>query len=400
MGRAAGRIVRILLVIVTALGALALTAAAAGPPQWREVESVHISGDDNVINALVATGPRAIWAFGYDLSSIPEWRVLGERWNGHTWTQLNMPDRETEPAEDRLYGAAATGPGNVWAVGYSATAVGNALDRNLIEHWNGKTWTIVDPHLDAGLRHGLSSVAVSRTDVWGVGDITYPDGPDYVPLVYHRSSDSWKSVPFQIQVPGCKSFWRGTLQSVVIDGSAVYAAGWCQFENFSGPNGPQRGFIARWNHGSWTLAYEVPLGDEVNALSVAPNGQVWAAGDTGTPGAQHVYGQLWHGTGTCWTKVRLPHSSNLGGRLDAVAATAAAIYVAGSYARATTGQDYVLSVDPATGESTLEPISPLDTGPVNVEALVAPPGGSPWLGGSHLSSEAAGFQAILARRLP
>ncbi len=169
-----GRKMRVLIAAIAAAGTLVTSATAASTAvastRWSETPSIHIGGDSTMIQALVSTGPHDIWAFGSDYSpTLGEWRAFGERWNGSTWTRLNLPDRETTPAEDLLYGAAAGGVRSVWAVGSSSTAVGQPRRRDLIERWDVQTWTIVDPILNVGLSRELIGVAesVSRGRVGG-----------------------------------------------------------------------------------------------------------------------------------------------------------------------------------------------------------------------------------------
>ncbi len=216
-----------------------------------------------------------------------------------------------------------------------------------------------------------------------------------MPLVVRHGGGHWSNVPFDVKVPGCRNFPRGELDAVVArSASDVYAAGWCQYEGSL--FGPQRGFIAHWDGGSWSLAYEAPVGQEITSLSVAPGGEIWAGGDNAPSGSSPQRGWLWHGSGTTWTRVGLPIAKGTGG-IRAVAASSTLVYAAGSYASAGLTANYVMSFDPATGAARYEPISAI--GAVSnlfVNALVAPTGGLPWLGG--LADTASSSGAILARR--
>ena len=90
------------------------------------------------------------------------------------WTIVSSPN--PHPIRNYLAGLAATGPADLWAVGY-VTDYGANTYQTLIEHWDGTSWTLA-----ASPRPGRSSTlegigAVGPGDVWAVGvqdsNITY-----------------------------------------------------------------------------------------------------------------------------------------------------------------------------------------------------------------------------------
>jgi hypothetical protein len=370
-------------VIAALASAMAIGITTAAPAAttgaWGEMSSIHIAGDSNEIHALVATGQDDIWAFGNDYSgTLGEWRAFGERWTGGSWTRVNMSDRETAPVEDLVYGAAATGPNDVWTVGGSSTAPGIPTRRELIEHWDGTSWQIVEPNVnDIGVSRGLIGVATPEAGkVWAVGEANYGGGSDSVPLVLHKSGSQWTHVPFDLRVPGCPSSSGGEIDSVVAKSDTdVYVAGRC-----AGSTGLERAYIAHWDGANWSLAYEPTSGKEITSLTVAPDGQVWAGGDNGPTHGSVERGLLWHDNGTTWTMAKLPTGQATGG-IRTIAATSRKIYAGGSYDKGLT-YNYVIAYNPATGKSHYERIFSLaDASYIFVDTLVIAPGGRAWFGG-------------------
>ena len=65
---------------------------------------------------------------------------------------------------------------------------------NLIEHWDGSSWTKVANPLPGGPEQLFAVSAVSATNAWAVGH--YDNGTqDYQGLVEHWDGTSWTVVP-------------------------------------------------------------------------------------------------------------------------------------------------------------------------------------------------------------
>jgi hypothetical protein len=65
---------------------------------------------------------------------------LVEHWNGQVWTEVTVPD--PSPSINELYGIAADGASDIWAVGLDE---GVQQDKALTLHWNGQRWSNVWP---------------------------------------------------------------------------------------------------------------------------------------------------------------------------------------------------------------------------------------------------------------
>jgi hypothetical protein len=136
-----------------------------------------------------------VWAVGY-WSTVPDAppSPFIEHWNGRRWKPVDNPVLGTW---SELHGVAATGPDDVWAVGNTEVQVGEdvLVERALIEHWDGKAWTVVrSPVVGRRSPFGLESVdARSASDAWAVGEITKRS--EVVTLSLHWDGERWSRVP-------------------------------------------------------------------------------------------------------------------------------------------------------------------------------------------------------------
>jgi hypothetical protein len=101
-----------------------------------------------------------VWAVGGGSTD-----ALIEHWDGKAWSVVRSPhvgDSST------LYGAVALRPDSAWAVG--SVYAGDGTWATLTEHWNGRTWSLV-PSKPAGRTSTLTGVsAIPGThDLWAVG---------------------------------------------------------------------------------------------------------------------------------------------------------------------------------------------------------------------------------------
>jgi hypothetical protein len=104
--------------------------------------------DQNWLTGVTATGPRDVWAVGWfgDADAGINGQTLIEHFDGSHWTVVPSPNPTPLPGapsqSDSLWGAAAVGPADIWAVG----SIGGTLDVNpstqpLVVRWDGTSWT-------------------------------------------------------------------------------------------------------------------------------------------------------------------------------------------------------------------------------------------------------------------
>ena len=134
---------------------------------WSIVSSPNIGTYGNGLTAVTALSSSDIWAVGEYANHNYGGYTLIEHWNGTQWSIVSSPN--VGNYENGLRSVAATAPNDIWAAGYNWVAPGDILDA-LIEHWNGKQWSIVTSPQPPGGDNALDGVAVvSSTNVWATG---------------------------------------------------------------------------------------------------------------------------------------------------------------------------------------------------------------------------------------
>jgi hypothetical protein len=211
---------------------------------------------------LLSVSARAwndVWAVGWFLPRDTV-HALIEHWDGNTWSRVRAASAPR--ADQGLSGIVAIAPDDAWAVG-SSRAIGTSKTGDLVEHWDGASWTIV---ADAGGHVGynwLNSVAAAGpSNVWAVGS----SGSDFGTFVERWDGSDWRSVPLS-------SATRRTADIVdvsVVSGDDVWAAG-------SNEDG---GVIEHWDGDRWGVAATLALpvrGGGFSAIATGP-GPAWAVG--------------------------------------------------------------------------------------------------------------------------
>jgi hypothetical protein len=134
-----------------------------------------------VLTGVAATSPTNAWAVGRQNGG--PGRTLIEHWDGRHWT-VQAGAKLGGLSASELSGVVATSAHDAWAVGdfHSGT-------RTLIEHWNGRTW-----RLQTGSYLGklFGVAATSSTNAWAVGT-RYKLGPHT--LIEHWDGRTWKIEP-------------------------------------------------------------------------------------------------------------------------------------------------------------------------------------------------------------
>ena len=139
---------------------------------WSIVASSDIGASDDFLNAVTAVSANDIWTVGFTRPlNFTNQTTLVEHWDGSAWTIVPSPNVQEAP--NGLFGVAAAGPADVWAVGYDTPS---HIDRTLAEHWDGSAWTIVPSPNDGTSYNYLMGVAAippsgqGPSDVWAVGN--------------------------------------------------------------------------------------------------------------------------------------------------------------------------------------------------------------------------------------
>lgn len=157
---------------------------------WSAVPTPNTGANFNTLFGIAAKGGKA-WAVGVRLNDDFQDRALIEAWDGAHWTIANNP----QPGSERniLFGASATSASDVWAVGDQEGS--NGRFQTLVEHFDGTRWSVV-PSANPGTtdNHLYGVKAVGPEDVWAVGQQLGATGPDQA-LIEHWDGRQWSVVP-------------------------------------------------------------------------------------------------------------------------------------------------------------------------------------------------------------
>jgi hypothetical protein len=231
-----------------------------------------------IVHAVAARTRQDAWAVGARKRGA-SFGTLIEHWNGKRWTVVASP---SPPARDQrryaiLEAVTAISPTDVWAVGNSVIGVPATASRTLIEHWNGRRWTIVpSPNVTSGgvTNDFLFSVAGSRRDdVWAVGS-----WGDYLAGGFggkrdHALTLHWDGRRWSLSAtPALRQ--RSLLSGV----AAVAGRAWAVGERGLQPD--QHTLTERFDGKRWSVV-SGPPGFSLSAVSARSGESAWAVGANG-----------------------------------------------------------------------------------------------------------------------
>ena len=299
-------------------------------PGWHVAAGATPAGDrwDRLV-AIAGSASDDVWAVGDRLPDPRHVFPLLEHWNGRRWTYYAGASLGGRQAY--LTSVAALAPGDVWAVGDFAS-VGPVPPAPLIEHWNGRSWSLQPTHaltrLKAALPQTLTSVAaVAPDDVWVLGT----PGSNSSDVYLHWNGTSWQL--FRGPKLTSPRLGSAAMQVITTDhrGRLWAVGGWVGI----GETGfPRRGIAERWNGRHWEVNGHAAWREPLTTVAPVAPGDVWAI-TGGSFTAAGTYGlspvQVLHWNGSTW-RVEL----SLGGAgsvtpTGLAAASADDAYVTGHY---------------------------------------------------------------------
>lgn len=126
--------------------------------QWSVVSLPQAASSNNVLLLSVsALSAKDVWAVGSYNTAAYSSNTLVEHWNGLQWSIVSSPTFQTATT---LSGVVALSKDNVWAVGNSFDSSNpNGVSTTLIEHWNGKVWSVVSSPNPNGTYATLNTIA-------------------------------------------------------------------------------------------------------------------------------------------------------------------------------------------------------------------------------------------------
>lgn len=235
-------------------------------PSW--VVRANLSGSYSV--TPVVFGPQSVWVFSEGQDAFTNPSHYAARFDGTTWTQIQLPGI---PAS-----VVALSPSDMWATGISPADVGKANPPELLMHWNGSTWSTLSvplPKVPAGTyEYAGNLVALGPAEVWLTLNKQAGVSGAKTAFLLHWKNKKWSQVKLG-------------LATSIVDFMASDGHGGIWLAS-NGPAPKYAWYFDHFNGGHWTRTLVPPLkGDTVGGvtgLTWIPGTQsVWAAGEEFIP---------------------------------------------------------------------------------------------------------------------
>ena len=278
---------------------------------WTAVAMPQPAGGSTIVNGVDDVAPGNAWAVGTTTSSATDVeRTVIEHWNGKSWTIVPSPNPDIGAAgNDALQAVASTSASDIWAVGQDFENINGGMIFLLLEHFNGTTWTAVASPASTGFDFANAVTAISPTNAWAVGS-----NANQTTLAAHWNGKRWTIVPTPSPMDGASP--TNTLTGVSAAGAKdVWASGYeanVDDQNFRKP------YLLHWNGSTWTLVPAPNAGTEGSLLSgivaLAPT-DIWAVGQTQQDdGAIHSLTDQFNGH--TWSTIPSPDPGQNGPTVD------------------------------------------------------------------------------------
>jgi hypothetical protein len=278
--------------------------------------------ESDMLNAVAAIAADDVWAVGSYCILNPQPLVI--HWNGSKWKHVTVPQPQ-DAISTVFYAIAATGPNDVWIAG--AFEIVSYTDDMIVEHWDGKSWTIVfsPGHFNrTGALMGIA--ALSPTNVWSVGS----DKDDLL-IAEHFDGAQWSAVP----TPQVSEYFSVLNSITALSENDIWAVG--AYQNTQGT--VDSGLVLHWNGSGWSQEKSPNWGPGnqvvLRGISALSANDIWAVGDYGDSDTLQAVSQHWDGTR--WSKAGIPRKG-LATQLFGVANAEGQTFAVGAYSN--TGSHY------------------------------------------------------------
>jgi hypothetical protein len=291
---------------------------------WSIVSSPNTGAlESNSLQAVTCASASDCWAVGEYVVGLFDTRTLVERWDGTSWAIVSSPNASTAQY-NYLYGVTCASASECWAVGNTVSGPTSPIYQNLIERWDGTSWTVVTSGNIVPTQYNIlqAVTCVSTSDCWAVGN--FSNGLASQSLIEHWDGISWtpaispNTSPLQVnvlQAVACTStadclavgYFVGNVDQTLIehwDGSSwamvsapntnsaqnnlLYGVTCVSASNcwtlgywFAGSNAPQT-LIAGWDGTSWAIANSPDTSSTqanfLSGVSCASAYDCWAVG--------------------------------------------------------------------------------------------------------------------------
>ncbi len=360
--------------------------------EWQIVPSPNLGTKPSILRGVGAVSSTDAWAVGVagGVGSGLPFRPLIEHWDGSAWTVVPAAHQPRGSAE--LWAVAAVSSDDVWTVGdWTGRHPLKSPQRTLVEHWDGRTWSIVKSlDIGPGSNEFTAVAATSSTDVWAAGAAFGPAQRRYKPLAEHWNGSSWTVY----EPPSSPSGDNSINGMTEVSNGDVWAVG------EAGKSGERRPLAEHWDGTSWTRVPTGTPGDNfLLGASASSSSDVWAVGWRYTDAGSAVpLSEHWDGT--AWSFVPTPHPSPYFDTLAGVVAlsTTEAWAVGSNPIRPRNQQPLIERWDGAAWSIVPGPTGPMETN--GLAAIDADPDGDLWAVGTSIDIGLEDGRTLIERRCP
>ncbi|HSH37842.1 MAG TPA: hypothetical protein VK993_03575, partial [Chthoniobacterales bacterium] len=306
-----------------------LSLAATSPSgSWSIVPSPNNSaGRTNLLEDVTCITESDCWAVGHYYGTKAT-QTLIQHWDGKSWSIVPSPNAIANGPNQHndLTSVACTSSSDCWAVG---THRDNQIPRTLILKWDGKSWSIVpSPDNGPGANYLSDVTCTSANDCWAVGSYAYDQvvfGQVSATMIQRWDGRAWSIVSSPNYTDDSnllvKEMNNGLASVTCTSASDCWAVGGAR-----GFRQPSRTLIARWNGSTWSLVPSPSTGAENDhglvSVACASPSDCWAVGsfdESGTGEEPQTLIARW--TGTEWSLGPSPDPNGTIGLLGDITCT-------------------------------------------------------------------------------
>jgi hypothetical protein len=254
---------------------------------WSPVPTPPLpTGVNDSLNAVSASSATDAWAVGDIFTTPRSGQTLLEHWNGKAWSVDSADSVSAGGAS--LTGVLDLSPTNAYAIGMTRTSA-------LAEHWNGTSWssvTLPDPNF---FPSGLTGLAAN--DVWMIGSSHNKTTGANTEEALHFNGSTWTVMPTASAGLTDPVFTAAT----EVAPNDVWAVG---YDTVANPviNGT---LIEHWNGATWSVLPSPNLGnvDRLAAVAGRSSGDAYATGSYEIPNTAdpiQIRGMILRWNGNTW----------------------------------------------------------------------------------------------------
>ncbi|MBO2009354.1 T9SS type A sorting domain-containing protein [Hymenobacter negativus] len=288
---------------------------------WSTLGTGASNGVDTGVMALAVAGNGDIYVGGYP-------RIAGlitvnnvAKWNGTTWSPLNGG------VNGDVRVMTVTSSGELYVGGTFSQAGGTAASN--VAKWNGSAWSSLGTGTNNGVNGGVMALAVaSNGDVYVGGSFSQAGG-----AAANRIA-RWNTTTWSTLGTGATNGANSDVFALKLGSNGdVYIGG-----DFTQAGGAATSFLTKWNGTAWSslgsAAVSNGLNRQINALTVAANGDVYVGGYfTQAGGTAANYIAKWNGT--TWSSLGSGVANGLNGEVFALTiGSNGDVYAGGNFTQA------------------------------------------------------------------